>query len=104
VSVTATSPSTVPEPSDPRAAHPPASDQQPAGEGGATAELTVEGMHCGACVALIEESLSEQPGVNAASVDLDSARAVVRYDPDVVGTDDLRAAIAEAGYSATVVG
>jgi copper chaperone CopZ len=104
VSVTATSPSAVPEPSDPPDARPAASDQQPADGGGATAELTVEGMHCGACVALIEESLAEQPGVSAASVDLDSARATVRYDPSVVGTDDLCAAIAEAGYSATMVG
>jgi Cu+-exporting ATPase len=74
------------------------------GEGAATAELTVEGMHCGACVALIEESLTERPGVSSASVDLDAARAVVHYDPTVVGGDDLLAAIAEAGYSATMVG
>ncbi len=68
-----------------------------------TAELTVDGMHCGACVALIEESLLDRSGVSAASVDLEAARAVVRYDPSLVSPDDLRATIAEAGYAATLV-
>jgi len=60
-------------------------------------------MHCGSCVALVEEQLTEQPGVTSASVDLDSARAVVEYDSTVVGPDQLRAVIAEAGYSAAPV-
>jgi copper chaperone CopZ len=61
-------------------------------------------MHCGSCVALIEESLNEQAGVQEASVDLDSGRAVVRYDPEVLGVEELRTAITGAGYSATLVG
>jgi P-type Cu+ transporter len=73
-------------------------------EGTATAELAVSGMHCGSCVALIEESLHEQPGVSDASVDLDSGRAVVHYDPAVLGVEDLRATVAAAGYSAAPVG
>ena len=48
--------------------------------------------------------MAEQAGVSQATVDLDSGRAVVRYDPDVLGLDDLRATVAEAGYSATPVG
>ncbi len=73
-------------------------------DGAASVELSVEGMHCGACVALIEESLIERSGVSAAAVDLESGRAVVHYDAVMVGPDDLRATVAEAGYSATVVG
>lgn len=69
----------------------------------ATSELAVEGMHCGSCVALIEEVLGEQAGVLSAVVDLDSSLAVVGYDPALVGVDDLRAAIAVAGYSASPV-
>jgi copper chaperone CopZ len=61
-------------------------------------------MHCGSCVALVEESLNERAGVTEASVDLDSGRAVVRYDPDVLGVEELRSIITEAGYSATQVG
>lgn len=67
-------------------------------------ELQVEGMHCGSCVALVEETLTEQAGVARASVDLESARAVVEYDPTVIDTDQLRAAVADAGYSAATVG
>ncbi len=69
----------------------------------AVAQLTVEGMHCGSCVALIEETLNERDGVTAALVDLDSARAVIEYDPSTLDVEEIRAAIAEAGYSATPV-
>ena len=69
----------------------------------AVAQLTVEGMHCGSCVALIEETLSEREGVTAALVDLDSSRAVIEYDPSALDVEEIRAAIAEAGYSATPV-
>ena len=69
----------------------------------AVARLDVEGMHCGSCVALIEETLNEREGVTAALVDLDSARAVIEYDPSMLDVAQIRAAIADAGYSATPV-
>jgi copper chaperone CopZ len=69
----------------------------------AVAQFIVEGTHCGSCVSLIEETLVERNGVKAAFVDLDSARAVVQYDPSALGGDDIRVAIDEAGYSATPV-
>jgi copper chaperone CopZ len=69
----------------------------------AVAQLTVEGMHCGSCVALIEETLNEREGVTAALIDLDSGRAVVEYNPSTLEVEDIRAAIVEAGYSATTV-
>ena len=83
--------------------------QMPSGDSGVdgaltTTELVVEGMHCGSCVALVQESLEERPGVSQATVDLDSGRAVVRYHPAQVGVDDLRSIVAEAGYSAVPVG
>ncbi len=69
----------------------------------AVAQLTVEGMHCGSCVALIEETLNEREGVTAALVDLDSGRAVIEYDPSTLDVEQIRAAIAEVGYSAAPV-
>lgn len=88
----------------------PAADQE-AGtfrpfDGGATGdvELAIEGMHCESCVALVTEVLEDQAGVRSAAVDLGSATAVVRFDPAVIGVEDLRAAIAEAGYSAAPAG
>jgi copper chaperone CopZ len=75
-------------------------------DGAATAsvELLVEGMHCGSCVAVVEETLQEQAGVTSATVDLDSARAVVGFDPAQIDVDALTAAVAEAGYVATPAG
>jgi copper chaperone CopZ len=72
--------------------------------GTAVVHLSVEGMHCGSCSALIEETLAEQAGVTTASVDLDAARAVVAYDPAQLDVDGIQAAIADAGYAATPVG
>jgi Cu+-exporting ATPase len=94
VGVTSPPPPPAPEPSDAQATVGP----------DATAELHIEGMHCASCVALIEESLTERAGVTGAAVDLDSCRAVVRYDPGVIGPDELRATVVEAGYTATPVG
>jgi len=67
-------------------------------------ELLVTGMHCGSCVALIEETLREQSGVSSATVDLDSARAVVGFDSSQIDVDALTVAVAEAGYVATPAG
>ena len=75
----------------------------PTTPGNAVVHLSVEGMHCGSCSALIEETLADQAGVTTASVDLDAARAVVGYDPAQVGTDDLRTLITDSGYPATAV-
>jgi copper chaperone CopZ len=65
------------------------------------AQLNVTGMHCSACVALVEEMLLELDGVSAATVSLADERATVTFDPDVVNVDSLCATVAEAGYAAT---
>jgi len=43
----------------------------------ATVELVVGGMHCQSCAELIEETLTGDPAVRHATVDLDAARAAV---------------------------
>lgn len=68
-----------------------------------TASLSIEGMHCGSCAALVEETLVEQPGVIDASVDLESARAVVHYDGGRLGVADLCGLVGAAGYEATLL-
>jgi P-type Cu+ transporter len=59
-------------------------------------------MHCGSCVALVEESLIATPGVRHASVDLDAGSARVEFDPGATTVADLCAVVAGAGYEATV--
>ena len=65
-----------------------------------TIALSVSGMHCGSCVALVEDVLTDTAGVVAAKVDLESASAEVCFDPGVVSADELCAAIAGVGYQA----
>ena len=48
-------------------------------------DLPIEGMTCASCAARVEKGLAEVPGVATASVNYATARATVRFDPDVVG-------------------
>lgn len=71
--------------------------------GDAVAVLAIEGMHCGSCVALIEEALVEDLGVVRADVDLQSGQATVHYDPTQQRLADLCDAVAAAGYAASPI-
>ncbi len=64
----------------------------------AEAQLDVEGMTCASCVRRVERSLSKVDGVERASVNLATERASVSYDPAVVASADLTAAVEKAGY------
>lgn len=66
--------------------------------------LTIEGMTCASCVSHVEKALTRLDGVAAASVNLATETAAVDYDPDAVGPDELAAAVAAAGYTATTTG
>ncbi|MEW6178287.1 MAG: heavy metal translocating P-type ATPase [Chloroflexota bacterium] len=60
--------------------------------------LPVTGMTCANCVATIERNLKKQPGVESVSVNLSSERAVVEFNPSLVGLDDLIQRVERAGY------
>ncbi len=62
-------------------------------------EFDVEGMTCASCVGRVERALRAVPGVTEAVVNLATERATVR---GTMATDDVVAAIAKAGYAATV--
>lgn len=64
-------------------------------------ELNIDGMTCASCVARIEKALQRVPGVVAATVNLATERATVRAT-DQVADADLIAAVAQAGYAATL--
>ena len=65
-----------------------------------TAELLipVEGMTCASCVHRIERFLAKTDGVEAATVNLATEVATIRYLPDRVGRAELVEAIEAAGY------
>src|SRR5690606_18328238 len=52
------------------------------GDGLQQTELSVPGMHCGACMQKIESTLGELPGVEAARVNLSTRRVSVRWRGD----------------------
>jgi cation transport ATPase len=61
-------------------------------------EFTVSGMTCGSCAARVEKALARQEGVERVAVNLATERAVVAFDPERLGPDDLVAAVVKAGY------
>ena len=62
--------------------------------------LAIEGMHCGSCVGQVEHALKEVPGVVAASVNLASERAGVRYVTGLATPEAMVRAVEKAGYEA----
>ena len=61
-------------------------------------ELSVEGMTCASCAARIERTLSRQPGVENAHVNLAANRATVRYRPQAISLGELATAVDKIGY------
>ncbi len=70
----------------------------------ATVKLRVTGMTCAHCQAKVEQALQKTNGVYAAIVELETGEADIDFDDDSTTTQQLVAAVAQAGYGATVVG
>src|SRR2546430_11253240 len=70
-----------------------------AGGGMATLKLRVSGMTCGHCQMKVEKALLGASGVYSAVVDLSGGEAEVDFNDDTTTTDQLIAAVAQAGYS-----
>jgi Cu2+-exporting ATPase len=66
----------------------------------AEASLLLEGVHCGACVWLIESWLARQPGVVEASANFATRRARVIWNPAATRLSALLCAVARIGYRA----
>ena len=60
--------------------------------------LPIGGMTCASCVAHVEEALKALDGVVKVNVNLATERALVEYIPELVGMQDFRKAVADAGY------
>jgi Cu+-exporting ATPase len=67
----------------------------------ASLSLSVQGMHCAACVGRVEKVLRAVPGVQAASVNLASESALVQWQADAPASlGAVLAALERAGYAA----
>ena len=64
--------------------------------------LRIEGMTCAACSARVEKVLNKIEGINSASVNLTTEKAVISYDESIVKISDMQQSVAKAGYKAVV--
>ncbi len=63
-------------------------------------DLLVEGIHCAACVWLIERTLAGVPGVISANVNLSGRRLHLRWDNSKIHLSQILARLGEIGYAA----
>lgn len=69
-------------------------------DGQPEAELLLEGIHCAACVWLIEQTLLRAPGVSGVEVNYTSHRARVRWNAAATRLSSLLLAVQRIGYRA----
>lgn len=60
--------------------------------------IKIKGMHCKSCVELIETKLSSLEGIEAVKVNLAKDEAEVRFDPDKISLEKIKAEINKLGY------
>lgn len=72
--------------------------QRDEGEGVLALNLMVEGLHCAACVWLIESVLARQPGVISARVNMTTRRLVLKWRQGEAEAADLVGAVDALGY------
>lgn len=68
----------------------------------ATVVLEVKGMTCAACASHVQSALSEVKGVHRASVEYETGKGVVEYDPALVQPEALIQRVDRTGYKAMV--
>lgn len=64
--------------------------------------LSIEGMHCGACVRRVTNALSGVEGVRVDSVEVGSAK--VGFDPAAVTPEQIAEAVDHIGFKAHIEG
>jgi copper chaperone len=62
----------------------------------------VDGMHCGSCPLLIDDTLEDLPGVSRSQTELKSRRSTVQLDTAVTDTQQVIDTITDLGYTAAV--
>ncbi|MFH1172926.1 MAG: heavy metal-associated domain-containing protein, partial [bacterium] len=60
--------------------------------------LKIQNMTCASCAATIERALKKTPGVKSININLASEKAYLEYDPAVIMPEQIKQAIAKAGY------
>ncbi len=61
-------------------------------------ELLIDGMHCAACVWLLEQRLKNLAGIRRVHIDFDGGRGSIEWNPAQVQLSEICGAIASLGY------
>ncbi len=67
-----------------------------------TVTLTINGMHCASCQAVVETTLGGVPGVSKVAVNVPAGKAQVSYDPARVDLVEMTKTVAGVGYEVGV--
>ncbi|MGB8275800.1 MAG: heavy metal translocating P-type ATPase metal-binding domain-containing protein, partial [Alphaproteobacteria bacterium] len=70
----------------------------PEPDGGHTVHLMVDGLHCAACVWLIESALARQPGVTRARINMTTRRLALSWRGDKAEVNRLTRLVTRLGY------
>uniref|UniRef100_A0A672TQ02 Copper-transporting ATPase 2 n=1 Tax=Strigops habroptila TaxID=2489341 RepID=A0A672TQ02_STRHB len=68
-----------------------------------TAVIRIDGMTCNSCVQSIEGTISQREGVQRIEVSLAGRTGTIHYDPAVTNGEEIRAAIEDMGFDASVL-
>uniref|UniRef100_A0AAQ5ZQY8 Copper-transporting ATPase 2 n=1 Tax=Amphiprion ocellaris TaxID=80972 RepID=A0AAQ5ZQY8_AMPOC len=69
-----------------------------------TSTVWIRGMTCGSCVRSIEGRISDLSGVQSIVVSLEEEKGTIAFDPSLTDPEQLRAAIEEMGFDASLSG
>lgn len=64
--------------------------------------FVIDGMTCAACALTVENAVKKLDHVDSAVVNLTTEKMTVDYNPDLVSEKEIKKAVADAGYSASV--
>ena len=65
-----------------------------------TLKLSIEGMHCGACVRRVTTALEAVPGVQLGAVEVGSAK--LAFDPEEATAQEIASAVNGIGFPARI--
>ncbi len=60
--------------------------------------FSIDGMNCAACSAAVEKALNKSEGIYQANVNIATEKGNVEYNPEVLGKNDFREIVKNAGY------
>jgi copper ion binding protein len=60
--------------------------------------IKVDGMTCAHCESHVNSTIRRLPGIKKAKASVKKKEVLVKYNPELVSLDQIKAAIAETGY------